>query len=103
MSEDLNFDKYFESVRTGKVTIEQRQALTKAMREGDTDGMLASFIPELMDDPNDTPEQKAEKDAKRSEIASKLATGGLIGLGAILGIMWKVVSIESQEFKKSLR
>jgi len=103
MSEDLNFDKYFESVRTGKVTIEQRQALTKAMREGDTDGMLASLIPELMDDPNDTPEQKAEKDAKRSEIASKLATGGLIGLGAILGIMWKVVSIESQEFKKSLR
>lgn len=98
----LDFSKYFENVRTGKVTPEQRQALAEAMRKGDIQGMLAA-MPEFADDPTDTPEEKAEKEAQRKALAERMATGGLMGLGAILGIMWQVVSVESKELKKSLR
>ncbi len=103
LPDEPNMDTYFENVRTGKVTVETRKEITKAIREGNVDGILARIIPELMDDPNDTPEQKAEKDAKKNELAGKLAMGGLIGLGAILALMYQVVSIESKEIKKSLR
>jgi hypothetical protein len=102
VAQGFDFSKYFEHVRTGQVPVEQRKALTEAMRNGDINGMFMN-MPEFADDPDDTPEEKAEKELKRKELADKFAKGGLMGLAAILGIMWQVVSIESKELKKSLK
>lgn len=102
VAKGLDFTKYFEHVRTGRATPDQRQALAEAMRKGDLPGILAA-MPEFADDPKDTPEEKAGKEAKRQELAGKIAAGGIIGIGMVLGLFWKVLSVETRELNKSIK
>jgi hypothetical protein len=79
--------KLFDLMEQGKLDKGQAQQLVDAMREGDIDKIIQTVSTnELKDDPNDTPEQKADKEKKKAELAAAAKKGG-IGLLILLALI----------------
>lgn len=98
-----DFSKYFKRMGRGEVGKEKAVAIAKGVREGNIGVILKNIIPELMDDPNDTPDQAADKQRKLKELSAKYAGYGALGIGMIFVLLWNLAVIETKEVKKAIK